>query len=166
MSVFFPIAVFYAVLLGLALWGAWMGWTRSKGPTARVFVVAMALVWAGFTTADAWQAYRLFQDTGLAEIARGDFGRPIHGSYTACSFCYEGPAGRVFVVAAAKLQGGEYTFTRDTRYALRFESGDVRLDGRRLEPGCREDEARTGAHVLVNEATGFRLEVGDAARCD
>ncbi len=166
MSVFFPIAVFYAVLLGLALWATWLGWTRSKSLTARVFVVTMALVWAGFTAADAWHAYRLFQDTGLAEVVSGDFGRPLYGGYDTCSFCYEGPAGRVFVVAASELVGGNYMFTEDARYALRFKSGDVRLDGRRLEPGCHEGKAEAGTLVLVNEAKGFRLEVGEAARCD
>lgn len=165
MSVFFPIATFYAVLLGLALWGAWLGWTRSKSPTARAFTVAMALVWAGFTATDAWHAYNLFRDTGLAEVVRGDYGRPLHGSFDTCSFCYEGPAGRVFVLAASELVGGHYAFTEDAHYALRFESGDVRLDGRRLEPGCYEGEAKTGTSVVIDVARGFRLEVGEAARC-
>ena len=166
MSIFFPVALFYAALLALALWGAWLGWTRSKSPTARVFVTAMALVWAGFTAADAWSSYRFFGATGVAEIISAEFNTPVGGSHGVCSFCYEGPAGEVYVIAAARIDGAQYTFSEKSHYALRFESGDVRLDGRRLEPGCHEGEAELGTRVSADGARGFRLEVGEAARCD
>ncbi|WP_457630093.1 hypothetical protein [Oceanithermus sp.] len=166
MSVFFPIALFYAVLLALALWGALLGWTRSKSPTARYFVTIMALVWAGATAADAWRSYQLFSSTGLAEIVGGEIGQPVIGGYEYCSLCYEGPAGSVYVVAAGgKMKNGEYLFGEPAHYSVRFESGVVLLDGRRLEPGCYVGDARAGTRVLVQEARKFRLEVGEAASC-
>jgi hypothetical protein len=164
---YFPIALFYLALLALALWGAWLGWTRSKSPTARVFTVSMALLWAGFTAFDGWGTYRLLQETGLAGLLEGPpQERPLSGGFKACSLCYEGPAGRVYVVAASAMEGGNYVFTRDQRYALRFESGDVRLGDRQLDPGCHEGAARPGTHVAVRRARGFRIEVGPAAHCD
>lgn len=165
MSITLPFALFYGVLLALALWGAWVGWTRSKSPTARAFVTVLALVWAGFTAADGWSSYRIFRESGVAGLTQGNADGPVEGSYSSCSFCYEGPAGMVYVVAASEMEGGGYTFKRDAHYALRFKAGDVRWDGKPLEPGCREGEARAGTRVLVKQAQGFRLEVGEAASC-
>ena len=165
MIAYYVLAFFSATLAALALWGAWLGWTRSKSPTARYFTVAMALIWAGSTATDAWHSYNLFNDTGLAEIVSGDFGQPLYGEYETCSLCYEGPAGRVYVVAASWMTGGSYTFAEDRRYSLRFDSGEVRLDGKRLEPGCYEGEAKAGTPVLVKTARKFRLEVGNSASC-
>lgn len=167
MSVFFNIAFFYVLLLALALWGAWVGWTRSKSPTARVFVVTMALVWAGFTVVEGVQSYRLFEDTGVMGINRSSVA-PVEGGYESCSLCYEGPAGRVYVVAASRIEGARYHLTgpRLVRYSVRFESGTVSVDGQALEPGCHGGQAPPGTNFVVRRATGFRLEVGDAAGCD
>jgi len=166
MSVFLPVAAFYAVLLALALWGAWLGWTRSKSPTARYFVVAMALTWAGFTANDAWHSYNLFRGTGLAELMYGSVGYPLYGEYDSCSLCYEGPAGQVYVVSAGKMSDGNYIFSEDAHYALRFKSGTVSFNNRKLPPGCHEGDAQTGDVIRVDQATGFRIEVGEYASCD
>ncbi len=165
MSIFFPIAIFYAVLLALALWGAWLGWTRSKSPTARYFVVAMALVWAGFTAADAWNSYQFFGKTGLAEIASADFATPVSGAPGICSLCYEGPAGQVYVIAASRMRDGHYAFTKKSHYSLRFEGGQVRLNGKVLRPGCYTGDAEPGTSVDIPEVRKLRLEVGPAASC-
>ena len=166
MSIFFPVALFYAALLALALWGAWLGWTRSKSPTARYFVVAMALVWAGFTVADAWQSYQIFGKTGVAEIISGNFAAPITGSFDSCSLCYEGPAGKVYVVAASRISDGHYVFATETNYSLHFDSGQVEFNHEPLEPGCHTGKAKTGDVVDIVEARKFRLEVGESADCD
>jgi len=166
MSIFFPIAIFYAVLLALALWGAWLGWTRSKSPTARYFTVAMALAWAIFTGVEAWNSYQLFSDTGIVELAGGDFGSPVYGDFSTCSLCYEGPAGKVYVVAASRISDGHYVFATETNYSLRFDSGQVEFNYEPLEPGCYTGEAKTGDVIDIVEARKFRLEVGKAASCD
>ncbi len=165
MSIFFPIAVFYAVLVALALWGAWLGWTRSKSPTARYLVVSMALVWAGFTIADAWNSYESFGTTGVAEIISGNLDTPVSGSAGICSFCYEGPAGDVYVVAAGRARNGHYTFNRRVRYSLRFSSGAVRLNGKDLKPGCYIGTGAPGDILEIAEAQKLRLELGKNAGC-
>ncbi|WP_456415215.1 hypothetical protein [Oceanithermus profundus] len=165
---YLPIALFYLALLALALWGAWLGWTRSKSPTARGFVAAMSLLWAGFTLTGAAQTYRQIQSVGLEGLMTGELEAPLTGGYRSCVLCYEGPAGRVYVVAASRIEGARYHLTgsEPARYSLRFKSGEVFADGRALEPGCRAGEAAPGTNFVVRRATGFRLEVGDAAGCD
>jgi len=166
MSVFLPIAVFYAVLLTLALWGAWLGWTRSKSPTARYFTVIMALVWAVFIALEAWNSYQLFNKTGIAEIVATELNDPLYGSFGSCSLCYEGPASNVYVVAASRMSNGHYVFAAETKYALRFDSGIVEFNGKPLDPGCYSGEAKIGDAVEVVEARNLRLEAGSSASCD
>ncbi|MBB6029246.1 hypothetical protein [Oceanithermus desulfurans] len=165
---YLPIALFYLALLALALWGAWLGWTRSKSPTARGFVVAMSLLWAGFTLTGAAGTYREIQRVGLEGLMSGQLETPLTGSYRSCVLCYEGPAGRVYVVAASRIEDANYQLSepKPARYSLRFKGGTVYADGRALEPGCRTGEAAPGTQFVVPRATGFRLEVGDAASCD
>lgn len=167
--VYLPFAVFYLLLLALALWGAWLGWTRSKSPTARGFVVVLSLVWAGFTLTGAVQTYRQIQDVGVEAFLSGEFERPVVGTSHRCVLCYEGPAGRVYVVAASRIEGGDYRIVSRpgyVRYSVRFDSGRVLLEHEVLEPGCHVGEAKNGTGFVIPEATGFRLEVGDAAGCD
>ena len=165
---YLPIALFYLALLALALWGAWLGWTRSKSPTARGFVVAMSLLWAGFTLTGAAQTYRQIQSGGLENLMKGELETPLTGGYRSCVLCYEGPAGRVYVVAGSRIEGARYHLTgsEPAHYSLRFKSGEVFVDGRALEPGCYGGEAAPGTNFVVRWATGFRLEVGDAAGCN
>ena len=166
MSIFFPIAIFYAVLLALALWGAWLGWTLSKSPTARYFTVAMALAWAVFIGVDAWSSYQLFKNTGIAELASSTYSNPVFGGFGSCSLCYEGPAGEVYVIAASRMNDGHYVFSTEINYSLRFESGLVNFNDKPLEPGCHSGFAKTGDTVDIIEARKFRLEIGEAASCD
>jgi len=166
MSVFFPMAVFYAVLLTLALRGAWLGWTRSKSPTARYFVAAMALAWAVFIGVEAWKSYQVFETSLSPELTFTEAAPPLYHEYRDCRVCYEGPSGDVYVVAASKMQDALYVFQRETPYSLRFASGQVKLNGRALQPGCYTGEAKVKDTLEVTGATSFRLEVGEEASCD
>ena len=166
MSVFFPMAVFYAVLLTLALRGAWLGWTRSKSPTARYFVAAMALAWVVFIGVEAWKSYQVFETILSSELAFTEAAPPLYHEYRDCRVCYEGPAGDVYVVAANTMQEALYVFQRDAPYSLRFASGQVKLNGRALQPGCYTGEARVKDTLEVTGAMSFRLEVGEEASCD
>ncbi len=168
---YLPMALFYLVLLALALWGAWLGWTRSKSPTARGFVVVLSLVWAGFTVAGALNTYRKVQEVGLDAFMSGDsyIDMPVVGDARLCVLCYQGPAGRVYVVAGSRIEGGEYHVTAEhpVRYSLRFKEGRVQVAGEGpLSPGCHVGTAEPYATFEIVQATGFRLEVGDAASCD
>ncbi len=172
MSVF--AALFYLVLVALALWGAWLGWTRSKSTTARVFTVITALAWAWFTAANAVSAYQFFSEgsfkvypsgSKMAEVTVSG-GEPVTGSSSQCTICYEGPAGKVYVVAAAAIRNGEYRIVAGEPYSVRFEQGRVELDGRTLEPGCHTGVAQQPVEITVREARKFRIEVGAAASCD
>ena len=168
-------ASFYLFLVGLALWGAWVGWTRSKSTTARVFTVITALAWAWFTAANAVGVYRFFSDTNV-EIYRSNGGvvgvpakgrsEPVIGGSGQCTICYEGLAGKVYVVAGAIIRHNSYRIVAKEPYSVRFEQGLVELDGRALEPGCYTGVAKRPVEITVREARKFRIEVGAAASCD
>ena len=166
MTVYFIVAFFSAALAVLALWGAWLGWTRSKSPTARYFVTAMALAWVVFIGVDAWKSYQIFKNITTSEVAVTAAAAPLYREYRDCQVCYEGPAGDVYVVAASKMQDALYVFQRETPYSLRFESGQVRFNDRILEPGCYTGEAEVGDTVEITGARSFRLEAGEEASCD
>jgi len=160
--------LFNAILLVVALWGAWLGWTRSKSPTARAFTTAAALAWAVGIVWGGWQAYQQLEDFAAGGYA-AQAAVPVIGDTERCSLCYQGPAGKVYVVAGARIQNGEFHLTDErgpVRYSVRFEEGEVYLNERRLDPGCHEGEAEPYSSFKVKAAKGFRLEVGEAASCE
>ncbi len=164
MNVFFPVYAFDLLLLALALWAAWLAWTRSRAPFIRVFATVAALLWAFSIAASSWRTYKLGAGLGTASSISSGL-TPLEGKTRVCSFCYSGPAGGVYVVAGAKMSHGDYTISRAAHYSLRFADGSVRLAGRSLEPGCYEGDAPAGTRVEIARAREFRLEVGKEASC-
>lgn len=66
----------------------------------------------------------------------------------------------------AERISGEYRFTGDHAYRLRFDSGDVLLDWEPLEAGCRFATAEGGSTLAFEDAGDVRLEVPADEGCD
>ncbi|WP_457637343.1 hypothetical protein [Oceanithermus sp.] len=157
----FPELVFNALFVLLAFWGAWLGWTRSKSPTVRVFVTVASLAWAAFLLTGYSGSWRVEVET------TGGYGIPVTGDSSVCTLCYQGPAGRVYVVAGARIENGTYHVTSEkpVHYSVRFNDGGVYLNDKPLQAGCHEGEAQPYDAFVIRRASGFRLEVGEAASC-
>lgn len=52
-----------------------------------------------------------------------------------------------------------YRLTEDATFLLRFESGDVTIEGRPLPPGCEVGHAADGAILELDDASDVRVEV-------
>ena len=163
MTLSLPELVLNSVFIALALWGAWLGWTRSKSLTARVFVTVASLAWAAFLLAGySGAAWRVEVEDGVS------YGVPAIGDSSICTLCYQGPAGKVYAVAGARIEDGMYHVTSEepVHYSIRFKKGEVILNDRQIQAGCHEGEAQPYDTFEVRQASGFRLEVGKTASCD
>lgn len=53
---------------------------------------------------------------------------------------------------------GDYRFTEDATWLLRFGGGEASVDGRALPAGCHEGDATAGARVTLDDARDLRLQ--------
>jgi hypothetical protein len=67
----------------------------------------------------------------------------------------------------ARTLNGNYSFSlaRDLPYAVRYTSGEVRLDDQLLPSGCHSGTMPTTAIMQFKGARDVRLEVGEQAKC-
>lgn len=73
-----------------------------------------------------------------------------------CIGCVEWHWNGTSSIRAGRLSG-EYRFTRDSDYLIRFGAGDVRLDERTLEAGCQIGTADDGARIHFGDARDVRF---------
>lgn len=67
----------------------------------------------------------------------------------------------------ARQLSGEYRFTGDDPYMLRFAGGEVQVADRRVEPGCHYGPAERGTHIRFDDARDVRLESpADGSSCE
>lgn len=162
---------FELVVFGLVFaWLAYAGyrlWTATSGPTARWIGVGFVLLAALGLAQDLFDLNRQSVSAGVVSADTG--GVPGVVEVSGGGICIG--CDRSLEDGRYRLRGnwiaGEYTLRPQgaQSYAIRYESGEVRLKDTRLKPGCTSSFISEETRLEIGSASGVVLEVGPGASC-
>jgi hypothetical protein len=95
----------------------------------------------------------VFVIAGVVVASIGFTPRPFDSSGERAMGMAQNSLGSQYTLDAATISS-TWTFTRDADVVLRFDDGQVSLDGTTLQPGCYSGTVPTGAVITLEDAHG------------